>query len=1061
MPLFCIIFFISSFESFKFFFPEKILLITSILFGIIITLITTRSESSKMQNFAIFLIYVQILELTIPSTLIFHYKITGIAFPMGMLLLSVFFLIELKKHALINVFIFVFVVILSYFFKPFDIFKMVFARSLLIIPFFSFLLYLSDYYQIVSIIEKSTKEKKDSQLLNIKQTISSSFEFAGIQFFYYFPEENRCIQDKSALFEDYPNVIENYPDSWYQEGYVHPDYINIHRNMINKIKEGAKEAYCEVLTRFNGQYRWERLKFTSIYDREGNRTKVACFAQAFDDFKQLEKRFTLLTKQANLKIFSYDIKKDTITQYKDNVAFEDLPISFNDSWNQLVKSNSFFEEDQILIKKLFERAKTGLGANSVEVKLKKPDGSYRWMKFSLIPFRDATGFAIIALGLLSDIHETHLAREQFNESVERTLESEENLIEIVTINLTTDKLITFKSVNQVEEFERTPENIYKQYNQAINKFSRENPKLELLSTKKLKDSYYKNITFISEKYIKNAKDGSFFYAKTDIKIIQNPLTKELFAFLITYNLEDEFRRETSFNQSISQAFNLIGFINTNTEYIYYYLTEDKEDFIPIIQERKYLVEEFFKFYEPRIIEQERNKVLYDLSLKNIVEKLNDKKFFEYKFKFLNYENKEEIDLFRFTYYDKELGIITFYSVDITDTIKEEKEQTKQLSLALEKAEKADSAKSNFLSRMSHEIRTPLNAIIGMAELTLDSKNKQDAMFYSTKIIESGKFLMSLLNDILDMSKIEQGEIKLIEETFNFRTFIELVDSIIRPLTKAKKQNYILDYPQKDIYLQFDKIRYQQVLINILNNAIKYTPIEGTIKFSSEIIELKDHKVIAKNIISDTGVGISKSFINEMFKPFTREHNSLSSTEGGTGLGLAICKNIIDLMGGKIEVESEINKGTTFIISIPLDEKEKIDIKPVVNNTNIKDFEKSSQKHILVVEDHPLNSLIIKRLLENKDFKVTTCSNGKEAIQEFKLQGLNYYSLILMDIRMPVLDGYAATEEIRKIDKTTPIIALSANAYPEDINKSLQVGMNAHISKPINKKELFDTIKEFI
>jgi len=402
--------------------------------------------------------------------------------------------------------------------------------------------------------------------------------------------------------------------------------------------------------------------------------------------------------------------------------------------------------------------------------------------------------------------------------------------------------------------------------------------------------------------------------------------------------------------------------------------------------------------------------------------------------------------------------------DVTDLALAERKKNeklknvnKRLVVAQKQANISSKAKSEFLSRMSHDMRTPLGAIISLSSFGIEDSTNSNFFEYFKQIKENGDYLLSLVNDILDFQKIEIDSIVLEEKICKFSETAQAIQRIVKQRALEKHIDFKCSF-HKEIESEFvilDKKRMKQVLVNLLNNSIKYTKPGGKVYW--DLVVKKDEKgdVIAVHTISDSGVGMSEDFMKIMYEPFSKELNELSDKEGGTGLGLVISKKIIDAMNGKIECISKIGKGTTFIITLPRKIPTEQQINDYKNSKNKTiDYDKLIGLKILVCEDVEINRVIIKRLLEQKG---TIVELAKDGIEGVRLAKENHYDVILMDIRMPKLDGLSATKEIRKFNKNIPIIALSANAFSLDKRISKEAGMNAHIAKPINKDELFTTI----
>jgi len=398
---------------------------------------------------------------------------------------------------------------------------------------------------------------------------------------------------------------------------------------------------------------------------------------------------------------------------------------------------------------------------------------------------------------------------------------------------------------------------------------------------------------------------------------------------------------------------------------------------------------------------------------------------------------------------------------VTDVLIETVNENKRLVEELENAEKAAKIKQLFVSTLSHDMRTPMNAILGLSNLGLEEIKDKIALDYFKQIKNSADYLLHLINQVMDYQTIEAKGIILDEKPVSEKEFIDDIISIILPKAKAKGIKLKIDLPEGEgIYRFCDEMRSKQIVINVLNNAIKYTPSGGSVYWHGELLQ-KEGNFFECHTFKDTGVGISKEFLKKLFEPYTRETNPLSRTEGGNGLGLTITKRFLEAMNGKITCESKLGEGTTFYIELPMKIATKEQIELHLNpNKHLKNHCDTNLigQSILVSEDNEINYKILSKILEKKGVIVGKAENGKEAIEKVKKTN---YSILLMDIRMPVIDGLTATKEIRKFNKHIPIIALSGDIDPETVQKAKNAGMNDYITKPINNDELFKKLTALI
>lgn len=409
-------------------------------------------------------------------------------------------------------------------------------------------------------------------------------------------------------------------------------------------------------------------------------------------------------------------------------------------------------------------------------------------------------------------------------------------------------------------------------------------------------------------------------------------------------------------------------------------------------------------------------------------------------------------------------LLSFYY--ITELHKEIEDYEMRLS----QADEASQSKTTFLSRMSHEIRTPMNGIIGMlslAEGKLDSTHP--AMQYLTKIDELSAHLLSLINDILDMSRIEAGKVELEDKPFSLRKLGDKLYDMFAKNLEQRNIEYTVEFEDVTVdYVIGDELRISQVIINFLSNAVKFTE-KGEIRVTLRQMALAEGTADIMIRVRDTGIGMSPEFINRIFRPFEQESMDTQKKYGGTGLGMAISDQIVKLMGGEIVVESMVGKGSDFMVFLHLpvsEEVEEVSKEKASADEAAAEFDDAFDgKSILVAEDNELNALIAVEVLKNMGAKVELATNGQEAVDHFEHNPAGYYDFILMDVQMPVMDGRAAARKIRGLDRADaadiPVFALSADAFIEDERLSRESGMNGHYAKPVDFNELQRSIGAFL
>lgn len=836
------------------------------------------------------------------------------------------------------------------------------------------------------------------------------------------------------------------------------------------------------------------------------------------------------------------------------------------------------------------------------------DGTIKWINIKAQLFKGEDGEAYFYC-VFVDITDEKRLQERTKDIYEKELiyfaemSSDKGSIQ-GRINITKNRVESYMSTadnavaREGDSFEELVENL------AASSVDREyGDKIRaMLDRRKVLADYAGGVADYHFEYLRRLGGNGAFWDSTSFRTYMNPESGDIIAFFYTIDITQQKLQERLLSKIAELDYDYIADIDTRGGTFQLVSIHDrKKNAIP----SQGLFQDEIRDVADRFMEDGyKEEYLSKLDYGYMKQHLDEQDTYSFIIEMKNEHGGTEVKRFQVFYISKELERVCLARTDVTDVVRQEQKQKEELSAALVAAEQANAAKSDFLSRMSHEIRTPMNAIIGMSTIAASSIGDDEQVADCiSKIGISSRFLLSLINDILDMSRIESGKMLLKSEKIPIEEFINGVNSICFAQAAAKGVDYecIVD-PVLDDYYIGDAMKLQQVLINILSNAIKFTMEGGKVTFSISQRKKTKNDAVLRFIVNDTGVGMNEEFIPHIFDPFVQESTGTTALFGGTGLGLAICKNIVDMMDGKITVRSIQGIGSEFTVDVKLgiSDEEKLrhnqkkanhnfsalktlvvdddvavcesamvtlaemgvkaewvdsgrkaidrvkafwsqgryydmilidwkmpemdgietarqirrivgyDVtiiimtaydwvtieqeaklagvnllmsKPMFKSSLLSAFtralgEKEEQaqqekitefdfsgKRVLLAEDNQINTEVAVMLLESKGLTVDTADNGLRALERFSKSEPGYYDAILMDIRMPLMDGLTAATNIRNLSnldaRTIPIIAMTANAFDDDIEKSKAAGMNAHLAKPIEPERLYQTLYDFI
>lgn len=530
---------------------------------------------------------------------------------------------------------------------------------------------------------------------------------------------------------------------------------------------------------------------------------------------------------------------------------------------------------------------------------------------------------------------------------------------------------------------------------------------------------------------------------------------------------EELTEQLDIINSVSKAFNFIYYVDMK-DYSFIELGAKLQGIHELIGGKGNAIDSFEMMYKHLVVPEQIDFVKEFTDLTTLNERLKEREWISCQFLSPIGGWSEGIFIAAKRNEEGLCDHIIWATRDIDENKRREMAYQEALESATERAKSANAAKTSFLFNMSHDIRTPMNAIIGYTSLLEKySDDPEKYNDYIAKIKSSSDFMMSLINNVLEMARIESGKLTINENVCNINDFYDEISNVYSEIIRRKNIDFTIDIDKDIPYFYCDKVKMDQILLNIISNSCKYTPDGGSINMKLEKLPCEKEDYFYMRItVADTGIGMSEDYLPTIFDEFSRENNTTVGNIQGTGLGMSIAKNLVDILGGSINVESKVGKGTTFIITMPhrIAYSKDAATNKYGNNQllNKTDFD---GKRILLAEDNDLNAEIIIELLNDYGFETERADDGNICVDKLKKSENGYYDLIMMDIQMPNLSGYDATKIIRGMEdpqkSQIPIIAMTANAFDEDKKNAIEAGMNAHLSKPINISETIKVLSEFI
>ncbi|MDO4556234.1 MAG: response regulator [Lachnospiraceae bacterium] len=787
-----------------------------------------------------------------------------------------------------------------------------------------------------------------------------------------------------------------------------------------------------------------------------------------------EERYRMVVEKSHIAFMDQDLLHSTMYC---NDLYKQYRVSTEDAlgtFDYYKRVSTVHPEDKEMLYNLYQDIKKEKMGVAYPIRLLMQDGSYRWSELHGIEIDDAAGNPIRKIGFIRDIDEEigryRDLKARYDFEVEKQNENDEDIIERILIDLTDNQVLQAADASgmQIKKMQGlTVEELLK-LRLTHSRDAKERQELSnLMNRKSLLEAYAQLKTPEAEiKAHFPGLEGKQHFRST-VRLVKNPENEHIFAFFVTRNVDRQKAEAILMRRLLETNYSSVAVVYTKSGKLKLgYAKGDKGFAYNIDLSYDEMMQAVVAQY---VIPDEWKQVWKEMNLEKIKQELEHTNQASGRALILR-DGKRVFKTWTAAYFDEEKELILITTADATETYQRDLENSIKLAEALERAEKASRAKNDFLSRMSHDMRTPMNAILGMTHLAAECVEKGSKVAeYLSQIDQSSQYLLGIINDILEMGRIESGKVILNPSWYNMQDLFGTIIRMIEPLMEKKKIHFDFDrriLNKSNIEIYEDIQKSQQMIMNLLNNACKFTPEGGTVRLTFENVSLDKDALsgVDKIVIQDTGCGMSKEFLEHIFTPFEQERLPGAENIPGTGLGLSIAYSIAKAMGGNITVESEVGTGSTFTLFHPFQYR-MLEKKEAEKAVLQKSFDSLEGSTVLLAEDNEINAMIATKLLENRGIEVQLAVNGQEAVDLFAKAPEKTFDLILMDIRMPIMDGLEATKCIRKLNrpdaKTIPIIAMSANAFEEDKRTSIRAGMTNHLAKPVEPEVLYQELLKWI
>jgi signal transduction histidine kinase/PAS domain-containing protein len=844
---------------------------------------------------------------------------------------------------------------------------------------------------------------------------------------------------------------------------------------FDTVKSGDKD-YNSVAYRVMGEdgiLHWVGNRFRRAYQSEGIQYYYATFMD-LDKLKSAEQRmeetrrmYEAAVEESNLVVWEYDIENHRITMAENEFTQYDyrkfgLPKITENAPYSLIPYIDDAYVDTFL--ELYRQVDSGSFRVSCEVWYKLTPGTEpRCERITYTTLFDENGKPAKAYGIGQNITQQKLAQAEYDRLRAQLTGNLADVVSSTQLNISKNFYIDgYSPYPQVEKSLecKTADEHFIAAAEAIPNDTIKNEILKTFVCSNLSLLFKEGTQRIERTYPVRTSYGGILWVCTKLRMMQNPSTGDVEAITYSKDITKQKRNHEIVSRLASTGCDFIGVIDvaenifemhtSNWEYI----SVPAGEIIDYDVVRKKLVD--------NCVMPEKRQALWRAGEMAVLEKaLKEKTQYIVSYECINQSTaaaplRKQIVLSWLNDDEKEILCV---QQDVTEAYRKEQEQIAALEAAKNEADAANEAKSTFLSGMSHDLRTPLNGVLSFTAFALKENDPQKKQDYLRKIDVSGKLLLDLINDTLELSRIESGKASVETEAVMPYNLIPVVTTALRPSAELKNLSFETDFSiDADTPIWCDKLKLQKIAMNLISNAIKYTPEGGKVSVGLKTVPMERMGNCFLITVEDNGIGMSEEFVKHMYEPFSQEKRSDSIQQLGTGLGLSIVKRYVDLMNGRIDVESQLHKGTRIQVYIPISTENRNLVKIKAD----KDYKRSlAGKHVLLCEDNIMNTEIAIMLLKDRGVAVDTAENGKVGLEKFMASDIGGYNAILMDIRMPIMDGYEAVKRIRALPRADatciPIIAMTADAFEESVREAKLTGMDAYVTKPIDPVLLYETL----